>query len=104
MLAISNNRQTNAKKVKPLEEKEGDSLRDKIEVGDSVSTDKFVCKTPRSLPTGYGRDSSDSRYQRCDIYNDADSNLIWVVNQVSLVSNETVMGKQQFEKWIWYQV
>ena len=87
MLAISNNRQTNAKKVKPLEEKEGDSLRDKIEVGDSVSTDQFAFNNPGCLPTGYGRGSCDCRYQGGTIYNDAASSLIWVKNQFYLGSN-----------------
>jgi hypothetical protein len=30
--------------------------------------------------------------------------LIWVVNQVSLGANETVMGKAWFEQWLWDMV
>ena len=78
-------------------------LHDKIEVGDLVSTDQFVCNTPGSLPTGYGRESSNRSFQGGTIYNDAASSLVWVENQVSLGSNETVMDKSRFEKWRWDQ-
>ena len=59
MLERSKKRLTETKKAKPLAEKELSLLRDKIEAGDFVSTDKFVCKNPGRLPTGYGRESSD---------------------------------------------
>ena len=55
MLEIAKKRSTNTKKIKPIAEKEGDFLRDKIEVGYFVSTDPFFCKNPGRLPTGYGR-------------------------------------------------
>ena len=74
-----------------------------MEVGDFVSTDQFICRTPGRLPTGYGRESHDRCYQGGTIYNDAASGLIWVENQVSLGSNETVMGKIRFEQWLWDQ-
>jgi hypothetical protein len=53
------------------------------------------------LPTRYGRESQDHRFQGGTIYNDAASGLIWVENQVSLGANETVMGKAHFEQWLW---
>ena len=37
--------------------------RDQYEVGDFVSTDQFICKTPGRLPTGYGRESQDRHFQ-----------------------------------------
>ena len=77
--------------------------RNKLEVGDFVSTDQFICKTPGRLPTCYERESHDWRFQGGIIYNDAASSLIWVKNQVSLGSNETVMGKARFEQWLWNQ-
>jgi hypothetical protein len=98
MLARARKHSTNTNKVKPLAEKEGALSRDKLEVGDFVSTDQFICKTPGRLPTGYGRESSDRRFQGGTIYNDAASSLLWVENQVSLGSNETVMGKSRFEQ------
>ena len=71
------------------------------DVGDFISTDKFICKTPGRLPTSYGRYSTDFRFQGGTIYNDEASDLIWIENQVSLGSNKTVMGKSRFEQWFW---
>ena len=93
MSARAKKRSTNTKKVKLLVENEGALSRDKIEVGYFVSTDKFVCKTPGRLPTGYGRESIGRSFQGGTIYNDSTSSLVWVENKVSLGSNETVMGK-----------
>ena len=45
---------------------------------ESFSTDQFFCKTSGCLPTGYGRESSDSCFQGGNIYNDAGSSLVWV--------------------------
>ena len=66
----------NANKVKPLAEKEGALSCDKIEVGDFVSTDQFVCKNPGRLPTGYGRESQDFSFKGGNLYNDYASILI----------------------------
>ena len=44
---------------------------EKIEVGDFVSTDKYFSMTPDNLYTGYGRESSDIRFQGGTVYNDA---------------------------------
>ncbi len=52
------------------------------------------------MPEGYGRESTDPRFQGGTIYNDVVSGLIWVENQVSLGANETVMGKSCFEPWL----
>ena len=68
-------------------------LRDNFEVEDFVSTDHFVCKNPGCLPTGHGRESRDHCFQVGTIYNDSDSCFIWVENQFSLGSNETVTVK-----------
>ena len=75
--------------------------RDKYEVGYFVSTNKFICKNPGQLPTGYVKDSSDRHFKGGTIYNDAASGLICVENQVSIGSNKTVMGNSRFEKWFW---
>ena len=66
-----------------------------------MSTDQFVCRTPCRLPSGYGREKSTSRFNGGTIYNDAASGLIWVENQVSLGANETIMGKERFEQWVY---
>jgi hypothetical protein len=72
-----------------------------LEVGDFVSTDQFVCRTPGQLPSGYGRENSNNRFHGGAIYNDTASGFIWVKNQVSLGSSETIMGKERFEQWLY---
>ncbi len=84
-----------------LPETEGALSRDQYEVGDFVSTDHFICRTPGCLHEGYGRESADRRFQGGTVYNNAASGLIWVENQVSLGANQTVMGKSCFEQWLW---
>jgi hypothetical protein len=86
-----------------LDDCEGAITRDQYNVGDFVSTEQFICKTPRRLPTGYGRESQDCRFQGCTIFNDAASGLIWVKNQISLGANKTVMGKARFKQWLYDQ-
>ena len=53
------------------------------------------------MPTGYGRESSSYRFHGGTLYNDADTSIIWVENQVSLGASETVLDKERFEQWIW---
>ena len=77
--------------------------RDKYEVDNFMSTDKFVCKTPGRLPSGFGGERHQNRFHGGTIYNDAASGLIWIEIQVSLGANETVLGKYRFEKWLWEQ-
>ena len=101
LLARARKRSPNAKRSSVIPESEGALSRDRYEVGDFVSTDQFICKTPGRLPEGFGRESNDRRFQGGTIYNDAASGLIWVENQVSLGANETVMGKARFEQWLW---
>ena len=100
-LARAHQRLPNVKRVQANQDAEGAISRDKLEVGDFFSTDQFVCCTPGRLPNGYGREGSSSRFNGGTIYNDASSGLIWVENQVSLGANETVMGKERFEQWMY---
>ena len=72
--------------------------RDKYEVGIVFSTDNFICKTTARLHIGYGRESSDRRFQVGTIYNDAASGLIWIENQISLEKKETVVAKSWFQQ------
>ncbi len=67
-------------------------------MGDFVSTDQFICSTAGRLLTGYGREGPNSGYHGRTIYNNAALGLIWVKNQVSLGSSETLMGKERFEQ------
>jgi hypothetical protein len=100
LLARARKRTPNVKQTRDLPESEGALSHDRYEVGDFVSTDQFICRTPGQLPEGYGRDSTDRCFQSGTIYNDAASGLIWVENQVSLGANETIMGKSCFEQWL----
>ncbi len=50
--------------------------RDKIKVGDFVSTDQFIYNTPGQLPSGYDREDPDGHFQGGTIYNDVASGLI----------------------------
>ncbi len=85
------------KRSTAIPEREGALSHNRYEIGDFVSTDQFICRTPGQLPEGYGRESQDRRFQGETIFNDSTSGLIWVENQVSLGANETVMGKACFE-------
>jgi hypothetical protein len=83
-----------------LEDREGAITRDQYKIGDFVSTDQFIYKTPGRLPAGYGWESQDCRFQGGTIYNDSASGLIWAENQVSLCANKTGMGKARFKQWL----
>ncbi len=93
----------NALRTRLLDNREGAITRDQYNVGDFVSTDQFICKTPGCLPTGYGRESQDCHFQGGTIFHDAASGLIWVENQVYLGAKKTVMGKARFKQWLYDQ-
>ncbi len=97
-LAWAHQRSSNVKRVQPNQDAEGAITRNKLEVGDFVSTDQFVCRTPGRLPDGYGREGAKGRFNGGTISNDAASGLIWVETQVSLGANETVKGKERYEQ------
>ncbi len=101
LLARARKRTLNVKGTRDLPESEGALSHDQYVVGDFISTDQFICRTPGCLPEGYGCESADCCFQGGTIYNDAASCLIWVENQVSLGANETVMGKSHFEQLLW---
>ena len=63
-----------------------------------------MVNTPGQLPTGYIQDSSTYHFCGGTLYNDADTGTIWVENQVSLGSSETILGKENFEQWLWEKV
>ena len=100
-MAWARQRSPNVKKVQSNLDSEGAISLNKLEVGDFVSTDQFVCRTPGHLPTSYGREGTNSGFNGGTIYNDAASGLIWVENQVSLGASETIMGKERFEQWLY---
>ncbi len=48
------------KKVQSNIDSEGAIRGNKLDIGDFVSTDQFVCRTPGRLPSGYGHEGTDS--------------------------------------------
>ena len=100
-LAWAWQRSPKVKKVHSNLDSEGAISRNQLEVGDFVSTDQFVCRTPGWLPGGYDCEGSNGWFHGGTIYNDAASTLLWVKNQVSLGSSETIMGKERFEQWLY---
>jgi hypothetical protein len=76
LLAQARKRTPNVSRTCLLDDHEGAITRDQYNVGDFVSTDQFICKTPGRLPTGYGQESQDRRFQGGTIYSDAASGLI----------------------------
>ncbi len=63
LLARAKKRSPKVSRTQPLEDREGAITRDKYKVWDFVSTDQFICKTPGHLPTRYGQESQDHRFQ-----------------------------------------
>jgi hypothetical protein len=88
-------------KSKAITEVEGAISKEKYEVGDFVSTDQYVIRTPGRLEEGYGREADSNCYHGGTIFRDAASKYIRVENQVSLSAGETVMSKLKFEEWLW---
>ncbi len=76
LLARARKRTPGVKHAKADPEKERALSRDRYEVGDFVSTDQFICRTPGCLPEGYGRESPNRCFHGGTIYNDAASGLI----------------------------
>jgi len=100
-LARAKRRSTKVSKKVDIEEKQGILACEKYEVGDFVSMDQYISKTPGRLPTGFGREQPQNRYNGGTIFNDAASGAIWVENQVSLGAFETIMSKRKFEDWLY---
>ena len=100
-LAWACQRSPKVKRVQANLYSEGAISCNQLEVGAFVSTNQFVCRTPGRLPSGYGREGTNSRFHGGTIYNDPTSGLIWVENQVSLGDSETIMGKERFEQWLY---
>ena len=88
-------------KSKAIKEVEGAISKDQYEVGDFVSTDQYVIRTPGRLEEGYGCEADNNSYHGGTIFRDAASKYIHVENQVSLSAGETVMSKLKFEEWLW---
>ncbi len=87
LLARARKHTPNILRMQLLDDCEGAITRNQYNVGDFVSMDQLICKTPGRLLTRYRRESQDCRFQGGNIFNDAASGPIWVKNQVSLGAN-----------------
>ena len=76
LLCIAKKRSPGVVKKKAVPNKNGILARDKYGVGDFISTNQFVVKTPGRLPSGFGRERHRNRICGGAIYNDAASGLI----------------------------
>jgi hypothetical protein len=65
--------------------------------GDCISMDQFVCAQPGRLPHTKGKEKTEDKFHGGTIFVDHSSGFIFVHNQVSLRSGETLVGKQLFE-------
>jgi hypothetical protein len=63
LLARARKHTLNDLRTQLFDDREGSITRDQYNVGDFISMDQFICKTPRRLPTGYGRESQDCQFQ-----------------------------------------
>ena len=97
LLARSKKISTGTKKQTIVPKKEVILSRYKYKPGDLVSTEQFGADTPRQLPTEYEQESYFSSFYGGTLYNDAATGIIWVENQLSLVSSEAVLGRERFE-------
>ena len=60
--------------------------------------DQYVSRTPGRLPNTRGREHLGNRYTGGTLYVDHASGFIYIKNQVSLRSGETIQGKLEFER------
>jgi hypothetical protein len=100
-MARAKQRKPDIKRSKAVPEEVGALSRDKYEVGDFVSMDQYVVKTPGRLPTGYGKESHVNMFHGGTIFRDSSSKYIHVQNQISLGAGETINSKIAFEEWLW---
>ena len=68
-----------------------------------MSAEQFLINIPGRFITGYGRESSYFIFYGVNFYNDATTGIIWIENQVSLGSSETVLVEESFVKCLWGQ-
>jgi hypothetical protein len=62
LLAPARKRTLNILRTRLLDNREGAITIYQYNIGDFISTDQFICKMPRCLPTGYGRKSQDCHF------------------------------------------
>ena len=74
--------------------------RPNLSIGDVVSCDQYVCSQSGRLELGFGREGDKHSYTGGTLYVESVSGFIWNHNQVSLGAAESIMGKEEFETWV----
>ena len=62
--------------------------------------DQFFCKTPGRLLQGFGHEGEANSFHGGTIFNNAAIGVIWVENQVTLGTGDTLIAKEIFEQWL----
>jgi hypothetical protein len=93
LFARAKKRSPTVSRTQPLEDREGAITRDQCEVGDFVSTDQFICKTPDVCRLGMDRNHKTAVFRAAP----------YIMAQHQAGAIETVMGKAHFEQWLWNQ-
>lgn len=81
-----------------IKQKEMMLRRDNLEPGDVVSLDQYSSALPGRLPNTKGKEKHKDRYIGGTIFVDHASGKVFIKNQVSLNSGETVQAKRMFER------
>ena len=100
-LSKAKKRSPEVTKSRVVEDSVGVLSSERHQVGDLVSVDQYIVKTPGRLPTGFGREHESNMFHGGTIFREAASKYIHIKNQVSLGAGETVLAKQEFEAWLW---
>lgn len=74
--------------------------RGNLAPGDCVSIDQYVCKTPGRLATTLGKEKQDLRYTGGTIFVDHATSFVYIQNQVSLRTGETLHSKWKMETFL----
>ena len=96
-MSCAKQHQPNVKKSKAIPEEVGVVARDKYEMGDFVSPDQYIVKTPGCLPIVLSQESHTNKLHGGTIFRDAALKYIHMSNQVSLGAGETI----SFKEWLW---
>ena len=98
-LAKQLRRSTGSVTVQQVPENVGAIRRWATAPGELICCDQYVCGLPGRLPHTRGRESQAERYHGGTIFVDAYSSKIFIRNQVSLRTGETLLGKAEFEAY-----
>ena len=73
--------------------------REHLHPGDCISMDQYVCRQQGRLATSYGKENTSKKYNGGTIFVDHATGYIYVHNQVSLRTGETLQGKHELEQF-----